>query len=134
MLVIDFPKQYKTINCKSTNKNSVCIKLYHTFHNSLEISFNTLIYSQNILFKVYMKKEIDCFILTIMLNMINIIIEVKYHLPWKSCRFKLSSSKLGQKLTSFTISIIGVRLNVIDFTFSPFSLQNGKKLLGNSDL
>ena len=25
-LVIDFPDQYKTINCKSTNKNSVCNK------------------------------------------------------------------------------------------------------------
>ena len=27
--VIDFPDQYKTINCKSTNKNSVCNKWYH---------------------------------------------------------------------------------------------------------
>ena len=36
LLVIDFPNQYKTIHCKSTNKNSVCNKLYHTYYNSLE--------------------------------------------------------------------------------------------------
>ena len=41
--VIDFPHHYKTIHCKSTNKNSICIKWYHTYHNSLE-SFNQFIY------------------------------------------------------------------------------------------
>ena len=28
--------QYKIINCKSTDKNSICNKWYHTYHNSLE--------------------------------------------------------------------------------------------------
>ena len=36
LLLIDFPDQYKAINCKSTNKSSVCNKWYHTYHNSLE--------------------------------------------------------------------------------------------------
>ena len=36
LLVIDYSDQYKTIHCKSTNKNSVCNKLYHIYHNSLE--------------------------------------------------------------------------------------------------
>ena len=37
-LVIDFHNKYKIkyINCKSTNKNSVCNEWYHTYHNSLE--------------------------------------------------------------------------------------------------
>ena len=36
LLVIGFPDQYKTIHCKSTNKNSVGNKWYHTFYNPLE--------------------------------------------------------------------------------------------------
>ena len=36
LLVIDFPDQYNTIHCKLANENSVCDKLYHTSHNSLE--------------------------------------------------------------------------------------------------
>ena len=36
LLVIDFPDQYKTIHYKSTNKNSIFNKWFHTFHNSLE--------------------------------------------------------------------------------------------------
>ena len=43
LLVIDFPDQYKTIHCKSTNKNSVYNKLYHIYHNSLE-NLNQFIY------------------------------------------------------------------------------------------
>ena len=35
-LVIDFPDQYKTIHCKSTNKSIVCNKWYRTYHDSLE--------------------------------------------------------------------------------------------------
>ena len=42
LLVIDFPDQCKTIHCKSTNKNSVYNKWYHTYHNSLE-NFNQFI-------------------------------------------------------------------------------------------
>ena len=36
LLVVDFHDQYKTIYCKSTNKNSVCNKWYHIYHNSIE--------------------------------------------------------------------------------------------------
>ena len=36
LLVLYFPVEYKTIYCKSTNKNNVCNKWYHTYHNSLE--------------------------------------------------------------------------------------------------
>ena len=36
LLVIDFPDQYKTIHCKSTNKNSVFNKWYDSYYNSLE--------------------------------------------------------------------------------------------------
>ena len=35
-IVIDFPDQYKTIHCESTNKSRAYNKLYHTYHNSLE--------------------------------------------------------------------------------------------------
>ena len=43
LLVNDFPDQYKTIHCKSTNKNIVCNKWYHTNHISLE-NLNQFIY------------------------------------------------------------------------------------------
>ena len=43
LLVIDFPDQLETINCKSTNKDSVCNKWYQTYHNSLE-NLNQFIY------------------------------------------------------------------------------------------
>ena len=36
LLVIDFHDQYKTIHCKSTNKSSVCNKLYLTYDHSLD--------------------------------------------------------------------------------------------------
>ena len=41
--LINFPNQYKTIHCKSTNKSSVCDNLYHTYHNSWE-NINQFIY------------------------------------------------------------------------------------------
>ena len=63
LLLIDFPDQYKTNKCKPTNKNSICSKWNHTYHNSLE-NLNQFIdkypktflfiYSwDNTLFKVY---------------------------------------------------------------------------------
>ena len=42
VIISNFPDQYKTVHCKSTNKNRVCNKWYHTYHNSLE-NFNQFI-------------------------------------------------------------------------------------------
>ena len=38
-----FFSQYKTIHCKTRNKNSVCKIRYHTYHNALE-NLNQFIY------------------------------------------------------------------------------------------
>ena len=57
LLVFDFPNKYKKINCKLTNKMSVCNKLNHAYHNSLE-NPNQLIYTfTKTIYNVYIQNN-----------------------------------------------------------------------------
>ena len=60
LLVIDLPDQYKTIHCKSTNKNSVCNSLenLNKFIDKFPKTFYSIRISYN--FEISFPLDVDC--------------------------------------------------------------------------